>query len=143
MPEDALPPRRTGRAGFPHPALPDTFAAGVRKELHATSYVHQPQASKVSIPGLPFRQAVGPLAPSLRMSEQPTTHVRIDLPERLAGVTQTEVVRPAPDLPVNVGNQVRQRLPADTIANHVAKLRSFPIPRLRRRAPVQVPPLAA
>ena len=32
---DPLSPRHTGRADFPHPAFPDTFAAGVRKRLTA------------------------------------------------------------------------------------------------------------
>src|SRR6266446_5931966 len=32
-----LPPRRTGRADFPHPALPGTFAAGIRSEVDGRS----------------------------------------------------------------------------------------------------------
>src|ERR1700730_17405159 len=75
-----------------------------------TLQVDQAQFPQVLIPGLPYRRTVGPLAPSLQVSDQPTAYVTVDRPECLPGVAQPEVVRPAFQVSVQVPDQHRQRL---------------------------------
>ena len=61
---DCLPPRRTGRADFPHPALAEAFS---RKHAQAVarqsgSEKLQAEALKVRIIRDSFRRTEGPLA---------------------------------------------------------------------------------
>jgi len=61
---DCLPPRRTGRADFPHPALAEAFS---RKHARAVarqsrSEKLQAEALKVRIIRDSFRRTEGPLA---------------------------------------------------------------------------------
>src|ERR1700683_2597943 len=98
-----LSPRHTGRADFPHPAFPDTFAIGVRKELTARSLdACKAQVGDQAIPGAPLRRADGPLAPTTQMTVQPAPHKTVDLPKRGAGVAQVEVVRPADQVSIQI-----------------------------------------
>ena len=56
----SLPPRHTGRADFPHPAFPDTFAAGLRRELTYTlSGIKRPK-SRGTFSGSVPRSSGGP-----------------------------------------------------------------------------------
>jgi len=61
-----LPPRRTGREDFPHPALAEAFS---RKHAQAVaraaeSKKFQAKALKVRVIRHPFRRSEGPLAAS-------------------------------------------------------------------------------
>ena len=71
---DCLPPHPTGRADFPHPAVPDSFARGVRKELHdVTSQHHQTEVLAVCVKGPPGWWPVPSLAPLLGLLAQPVS----------------------------------------------------------------------
>src|SRR3989442_12598125 len=96
------PPRRTGRADFPHPAL----AKVSRQEL---SQRDQAQSSKVAVVAF----IGGPLPPaltsSLEMLRQPAQHARVKVPHGVAGITPTEGLGPTAQVAVAFGEQVGQR----------------------------------
>src|SRR6516162_10855411 len=139
MQQRPLPPRHTARADFPHPAFPDTFAAGhARSCTVCTSERCQAEGGQVSIIGHPFRKTEGPLAPSPQMRDQPTTHEAVDPPKAASRMPQSEVVRPAFQLAVQVRDQGRDRLPGETTTRLLPKLFPFSGLGLPRRLHMQV-----
>src|SRR5665213_432765 len=106
-----LPPHRTGRADFPHPAL--------RKALHrrliqavarGKLQIPQPEFVEMVIVAAPLRRTEGPLAASSQMLRETLTNVRVDVAEGLPRIPEAEVVCPAVQLPVQTLNQFRKRL---------------------------------
>ena len=64
--EETLPPPRTGRADFPHPARLDTVTQGIYGQLRDDPLqVHQAMLLQVLVVGLPFRRMKGSLAATL------------------------------------------------------------------------------
>jgi len=60
---DSLSPRRTGRAGFPHPALPETLAASVhRSNRRNRSQRDQARTGHLSVDRGAGGWSIGPLA---------------------------------------------------------------------------------
>src|SRR5437016_2966805 len=108
---DLIPPRRTGHADFPHPALAIALTSGMRRQLHGPGrQVNQAHTLEVLEEAHPFRRSKGPLAAAARVLAQPPTYEDIDLTEGHARVSESEVVRPARELPVGLGDHGRQRL---------------------------------
>src|SRR5262249_61974384 len=85
-----------------------------------------------------FRDAEGPLAPTTQVLDHATLHVVTDLSERPSRIAQAEVVHPAFQVPVNLGDELRNGLPALACGGHRRQFRHFPLPRLARPAPVQI-----
>ena len=108
-----LPPHPTGRADFPHPAVPDSFARGVRKELHdVTSQHHQTEVLAVCVKGPTGRWPVPSPAPPPQVDGQPTPYVPVDRPEYTARIAKSEVVRPTCQMPIQLAHKMRDGLVA-------------------------------
>ena len=139
-----LPPHPTGHADFPHPAVPDSFARGVRKELRdVTSQHHQSKGLAVRVEGPPGQRPVPSLAPLLGLLAQP--------------VSQTSKFRGQPD-PVVRLRRFRSLRPlsrvgmhriqaahssSDTDANPAGPLRSTGVTPLPRYYEPRRPPAGA
>ncbi len=73
MTADRFPPRQTGRADFPHPAL----AKGVGQRL---SQVDQPHSMEMLVKAHPFGRPASALAPPLRVARKTRAHRSADMP---------------------------------------------------------------
>ena len=90
-----LSPRRTGRAGFPHPALAETLAASMHRSRPDRSQREQPQMLHLSIKRRAGRRPVRTLAAAPQMFPQAPLHVAVDLAESVPRVTIAKVAGPA------------------------------------------------
>src|SRR5882724_8793814 len=141
---DLIPPHRTGRADFPHPALSIAVAIGMHRQLCGrTSQAHQAHTLEVLIVGHPFRRLKGPLAATAHVLREPPTYEGIDLPEGHAGVSQSEVVCPADELLVDLTDQPRQRLRALRLVDPLTQCLSLACHGLLRGLQVEIPTLSS
>jgi hypothetical protein len=127
-------PRRTGHGDFPHPAL--------AKVVYSTrrSQCHQAQVFQVSIKANTLPRTPAPLAASAQMFAQAAPHEVIELPKRLARITQPKVIGPASQMPVQWPNQFRQRGVALLRIDELPQRLSLPCHRFARWLQVQVAP---
>jgi len=72
---DFLSPRRTGRAGLPHPALAETLASSMRRPCPVRSQGDQAQRFHLSVNRRAFRGSVGTLAAAPQMFPQSPPHL--------------------------------------------------------------------
>src|SRR5438067_2420795 len=77
------------------------------------------------------------------MAYHPTTYVVTDLTKRLTRITQTEVVQPTFQVPIERRDEVGNRLPSLTASSHFGQLGSLPFHRFHRRTPIQITMVAA
>ncbi len=127
-PKGCLSPRRTGRADFPHPALLKTLVSGSRwMTSSGTSTQAAGDGHSRSLPaavgtGAGFDGASSDLP-------QPIAEMPVDLPIRIARVTQRKAVRPTFQLPIQSLDQSRNRRTSLTaIRQFVNPIRSFAAP---------------
>src|SRR6266446_4500489 len=107
---DLIPPRRTGRADLPHPALSIAVADGMRRQLCGrASQIHQTHSSQELIVRHPLRRTERPLAAAAHMLREPLTCVRVDLAKGHTRVSESKVVRPARELRIDFLDQLPQR----------------------------------
>src|SRR5438445_2033100 len=74
------------------------------------------------------------------MLRETITNVRVDLSEGYARISKVEVVLPTFQVPVQLLNQLRDRLKTLTMIRHLVQLFPFLLQGLRRRTHVQIPP---
>jgi hypothetical protein len=89
-----LPPRRTGSADFPRPALLKILASG----MHKPRKTKQPQPRQMPQPRFSLGRPVRPLTAPLQMLNQAALNMAFDLAVGAGGISKGEVVRPS--LPV-------------------------------------------
>src|SRR5208283_1007436 len=141
-----LSPHRTGRAGFPHPALAETLAASMHRSRPVGSQRDQSQTLHLGTDRRAFRGPVGTLAAAPQMFPQAPVHVAVDLVESVPRIAETEVVAPASQVPIQLPDQLGDR---DTIllrVGHLTQLRPLPRQGFLRGNHIQVstpPPLGA
>src|SRR6185437_2865014 len=137
-------PLRTGRAGFPHPAL-TILSSQAFTSTHAAieSQGRQPQTVELCVPTDPAGHPEGTLAPTFQVFFQSRPHIMVDLAKRIAGITQTEVIAPASQMGVDLTDQRRDRHEAFVRSSHLPQLVPFPLHRLDRRTEVQIAPIPA
>ncbi len=92
MPALPLPPRHTGRADFPPPAFPDTFASGAREELTGNRWLLLGRLAQLRSQKREFRRPSPRLrrgAIGLVQAVLPSSDIRTDLagPLRSADIT--------------------------------------------------------
>jgi hypothetical protein len=77
------------------------------------------------------------------MPDETASHVPVDLPVHARGIPEGEVVRPALQVPIQLSNQVRDRLEALMTVGHLAHFIPFPLDRFLRRKHIQIPLMAS
>src|SRR5260370_39627620 len=84
----------------------------MRRQLHGCQplQIHQSKALDLFIVADSFRRSVGPLAAPSQVLRETVSNVRVDLTEGLAWIPKIEVVLPALQVPVQLLNQLRDRL---------------------------------
>src|SRR5450759_5786727 len=84
----------------------------MRRQLHGCQplQIHQPKSLDLFIETDPFRRSVGPLAAPSQVLRETVSNVRVDLAEGHAWISKVEVVLPALQVPVQLLNQLRDRL---------------------------------
>ena len=99
----------------------------MRRQLHGCQFlqIHQPKSLDLRIETDPFRRSVGPLAAPSQMLRETITNVRVDPSEGLAWIPKVEVVLPALQAPVQLRNQLRDRLVALPMIGHLVQLLPF------------------
>src|SRR6266404_1373573 len=141
---DLIPPRRTGHADFPHPALASALTSGMRRQLCGPGrQVHQAHTLEVLEVAHPFRRSKGPLAAAARVLAQPPTYEGIDLSKGHARVSEAEVVRPAGELPIDLCDHCRQWLETLLLADRLSQCLSPARHRFLRGVQVQISMLAS
>src|SRR3989442_1943134 len=117
------PPRRTGRADFPHPAL-------AKVSCQERSQCYQAQSGKVVVVAFIGGPLPAALTSSLEMLRQPAQHVGVNVTHGFAGITQTEVLGPTAQVAVEFGDQVGQRHLAAVESELLMEHGSFPSPSI-------------
>src|SRR5260370_30842981 len=114
----------------------------MRRQLHGLVNLQLDQSHVLEMPVVShsFRWSKGPLAASSQVLRKTITNVQVDLSESHAWISEGEVVLPALQVPIELLNQVRERLPALTTIRHLMQLLPFPLQRFCRRPHVQVLP---
>src|SRR5260370_24251675 len=139
MPNRSLSPHHTGRAGFPHPAFPDTLAAGVRRELTYTVVgFNKPKSARTPYQVRPSGMRKDPLAPTTQVLDHATTHVVTDLSKHPPWISQAEVVHPTFQVSVNLSDELRNGFPPLPAGGHSRPFRHFPLHLFRLRTPAQI-----
>src|SRR5450631_4143698 len=116
----------------------------MRRQLHGCQHLQilQSKSLDLLIETDPFRRAVGPLAAPSQVLCETVSNVRVDLAEGLAWIPEVEVVLPALQLPVQLPNQLRDRLVALPMIGHLVQLLPFLLQGFCRRTHIQIPPPA-
>src|ERR1039458_7399312 len=116
----------------------------MRRQLHGCQplQVHQPKSLDLLIETDPFRRSVGPLAAPSQVLRETVSNVRVDLAEGLPGIPKVEVVLPPFQVPVQLLNQLRDRLVALPMIGHLVQLLPFLLQSLCRRTHIQILPPA-
>src|SRR5260370_6323682 len=107
----------------------------MRRQLHGCQplQIHQSKALDLFIVADSFRRSVGPLAAPSQVLRETVSNVRVDLTEGLAWIPKVEEVLPALQVPVQLLNQLRDRLVALPMIGHLVQLRRFASPVSARR----------
>src|ERR1039458_8536917 len=145
-PSTRLSPRRTGRAGFPHPALAETLASSMHRSSPVRSQGDQAQLFHLSVDRHTFWGPIVTLATAPQMFPQAPVHVAVDLIEGVPRIAETEVVAPASQVPIQLPDQLGDRDAVLLRISHLAQLRPLPRQGFLGRNHVQVtmpPPLGA
>ena len=87
-----LAPPPTGRADFPHPAVPSTLGSWHARGVIRSELNYAQTVVDKMIPAHILRWLKGALTPTLQVAPQSLLHELIDRPKRLAGIARTEVV---------------------------------------------------
>src|SRR5260370_32746760 len=121
-----------------HPALLKTYC-----RRHAQTVARLPASTKSPTQNAGFvhrswlfRRSVGPLAAPSQMLRETVADVRVDLAEGLAWIPKVEVVLPAPQVPVQLRNQFRDRLMALPMISHLVQLLPFLLQSFLRRTDI-------
>ena len=104
-----LSPRRTGRAGFPHPALAEALAASMHRLFPVELQGDQAQLFHVGVNRHPFWGSIGSLTTAPQMFPQAPVYVAVDLVEGVPRIAATEVVAPASQVPIQLPKQPGDR----------------------------------
>src|SRR5512137_7052 len=92
-----LPPRRTGRADFPHPALRQSLASKHLQGVDGVQIlqVDQPIALQSSVQPLSLpKRLAPPLAPVIQKPLKPTPHKTVHVPKHLPRISVAKIVGP-------------------------------------------------
>ena len=86
----------------------------MRRQLHGCQplQIHQPKSLDLFVIADAFRRTEGPLAAPSQVLRETVSNVRVDLSEGHARISKVEVVLPALQVPVQLLNQLRDRLVA-------------------------------
>lgn len=89
-------PRRTGYGDFPRPALLNTFASGMHRQLRGVPFAqfYQPKALEVVIQRNSFWRSERPLAAPPQMTNEAVSYEPVNLVIGALGVSEAEVVGP-------------------------------------------------
>jgi hypothetical protein len=97
----SLPPRRTGDADFPRPALLKTLVSGIHSSrIGGPRQTDQPDPLEEPRPRDPLRRTEWSLTAPLQMLDESAPHVTVDLPVHARRVSKRKVVCPAFQAPV-------------------------------------------
>src|ERR1041385_594442 len=96
-------PRRTGHEDFPHPAL----ACIVFSRKH--SQAQQSQMVQMRIDADSLAGPPTPLTAPMQMLSQPIPHEVVQSAKGLPRIAQAKIPGPAPQMPIQSPNQLRQR----------------------------------
>ena len=102
----------------------------------------QAEALQLGVEGSVGRGPIGSLTPTVQMTGKRRHHVAVHLAERPARIAVREVPRPAPERPVHLRDQRRDRCHPFAV-EEFAQLRPHPCQRLVRGEHVQVAAVAA
>src|SRR5450755_400953 len=116
----------------------------MRRQLHGCQHLQipQPKSLDLFVEANPLRRSVGPLAAPSQMLRKTVSNVRVDLAEGLAWIPKVKVVLPALQVPVQLLNQLRDRLVALPMIGHLVQLFPFLLQSSRRRTHIQILPPA-
>ena len=123
---DFLSPRRTGRAGLPHPALAETLASSMHRLSTLRSQRDQTQMCHLSVNRRTLGRPVGTLAAAPQMLPRAPLQVAVDLAESGARITLAKVAGPAFQVTIQLPDQLRNRDAILLRAAHLAQLRPLP-----------------
>ena len=89
-------PRRTGYGDFPLPALLNTVASGMHRQLRGVPFTqfHQPKSLEVVIQRNSFRRSERPLAAPPQMTNETVSYEPVNLVVGALGVSEAEIVCP-------------------------------------------------
>ena len=119
----APPPSSHRTCRFPASGAPRHLDRRHSQGVDGDSSEHlQTQLGQQTIPAAPLRRTDGPLAPTTQMANQTFAHVIVDLLERLPRLTQSEVVRPPRQMPVQFMEQHAVNNPGMYTYHHCAVL---------------------
>src|SRR5438046_6192899 len=130
-------PRRAGHVDFPHPAL----ARVVYSRTH--SQRHEAHVFQVSIQANAGPDTPASLAASAQMFAQAAPYEMIELPKRLAGITQAKIIGPASQVSIQAPNQFRQGCVTLLRINKVPQRLPLPRHRFARGLQVQIAPVSS
>ena len=119
------PPPQTGRADFPHPA----FAGRSCRKL---SQINKSEVLKVRIDRSALGRTPRALAATSQVQRQPKPHVAVDLPKGIPIVARSKIIRPCPEMSIELCNEVGQTLVAAACIDHVSQLRTLARNRFAR-----------
>src|SRR5512136_1507425 len=140
-----LPPRRTGRADFPHPALRQSLASKHTQGVDGLRplQVHQPIALQSSVQTLSLSKRLAPpLAPVIQKPLEPTPHKTVHVPKHLPRISVAKIVGPPSKDPIDFLNGFLEGLLISTnglVPDFVPDALHGPV----RRKDVQVSPLSS
>src|ERR1035438_3290011 len=104
--------------------------------------MHQPKALDLFVIADPFRRPEGPLAAPSQMLRETTPKVRVNLSEGYPRIPEIEVVLPAPQMPVQSLNQLRDRLAVLPGIGLFVQLLPLLLQSFLRRTHIEIPPPA-
>src|ERR1039457_446636 len=116
----------------------------MRRQLHGCQHLQvlQPKSLDLFVVADSFRRSVGPLAAPSQVLRETVSNVRVDLAEGHARIAEVEVVVPSLQVPVQLLNQLRDRLVALPMIGHLVQLFPFLLQSFRRRTHIEIPPSA-
>src|SRR3974390_146784 len=127
-------PRRTGRAGFPHPAL----ARVVSYRKHSQRF--KPQVLQVSIESDALPRTPAALTAPVQMVVKPVAEELIEVVEGSLWIAQAKVARPSAQIAVQSPNQLGQRSVTLMLVDELAQPVSGSLHRFTRGSHSPVAP---
>jgi hypothetical protein len=135
-----LAPPPTGRADFPHPAVPSTFSSGHSRVVFCSELNDLQSLMKKVVPTHAFRWLQGALTSTLEVLGEALLHETIDITVRLTGIAVAKVVRPTDQEPVQSRYHQADRQPAHSRCRKI----TYPLAgfgqRFRRGKAIQILP---
>jgi hypothetical protein len=135
-----VPLRSSNRTcGFPASGSPEQVASSMRRRWgRALVEQHQSETLEVFVPAHAFWRTIRPLTAPLQVPDQTVAYEPVDLPPGPARITVAEVIRPASQVPIQPGRQLRQRGVTLTRMGHRPQLLPLPGQRVLRRKHIQI-----